>query len=560
MKQRAVLQTEIRRFGKEAPALFLHFFGWLSENRLLAVLTGILTVLMHGALLLHSGDVLTDTETYIIQPENTMDTFVLVGRFGLVLTKKLFGTDGYTPFLFAAYTLLMLWLLCLCFDFAFSELMEAGRNKRSCRNRAEQRGRPGLKLFGFYLLFNLFYLSSPVLVHQYYFIYQSFEVTFAFFLCLFAVVCAFQAAWFGRSAFWYVPSLLSMVWAFATYQVLVPYYIALNAAFFVAAWLYGKPKSTRELLFVCGKLVGLFLLGLCGYFLSVRIVLMALYGNRGISYLFSNYLVWGRAPLKDSLNWILGDVRRVLFPELPAFNRFMCLLFPLSLLLLFANGRRAAKTAGKAGYWLYVLAVLWTPLSMFLMSFFLGNYQILRAHLVYPLVCAFLCGAFALVPYKKRILSLALTVFLFFAATEQMTNTGRYYTAMHLTAVEDEALAREIYAETQKYRDPEHPEEMPVIFSGWKSQTPLRVNSLRWDAMGLSFFEIDHGTLSASERISRFMTAIGLPTADPTEDDFQKGKKIAADMPVWPLEGSVRYQDGVIVVKLSEEPKMETQS
>lgn len=143
------------------PLVFAGKRPWLLFYTLITALVS------YAALLIHSGDVLTDMETYITHTEHFFNDFRLKGRFGLSLTKKLFSTDVYIPAASIWFTCAAMAAACLFIDFAVAETA-----------RPEKRG----KLEPFYYIFNGLFISCPILIHQIYFSYQAFEVAFAFLL------------------------------------------------------------------------------------------------------------------------------------------------------------------------------------------------------------------------------------------------------------------------------------------------------------------------------------------------------------------------------------------
>lgn len=143
------------------------FIRFIKKHTLLSVYTVIITILSYGGFWLNSGDILTDTETYITHPQDTINVFLRVGRFGLVLTKKLFSTEVYSSSMAVLYMMAAMVLLCLIFDFCIHKLVDEQYRD---------------SLLPFFLVFNGLYISSPVLIHQFYFTYQAFEMVFAFLL------------------------------------------------------------------------------------------------------------------------------------------------------------------------------------------------------------------------------------------------------------------------------------------------------------------------------------------------------------------------------------------
>lgn len=526
----------MKKFFQELKAEFRSFTGFIYYNKELVWTTILLAILSFGILLCNYQDILTDSELYIMSPEGMMDTYNRVGRFGLTLTKKLFFTNGYTPFQFIMYMMITMCLLCLFFDFCMCKILY----NNSWTGKLESH-------FWVCLIFNAVYMTCPVLPHQFYFIYQAFEVSAAFLFCVIAAFCAFQFIYEQKSPVWGVLSIGFMVWAFATYQVLVPYYISLNAMFFFLYYLFGK-KQGKNMLIICIQVIALFLTGLAAYFLINKGIFLLKYSFAPKNQLMDTYVEWGRQGVRQCLQNIKGDFRRVLFQESPAYSRIPLPIMSLFLVLSLFYGWKTRKKS----FYLFVASAACIILSIFFMTIFIGSYLIIRAQLVYPLVFAFCSAVLVILPYSKKILVYAITIVMLFSAAGQLKTTQRLYTAIHLTAEEDKTMARQIYMETAKYRDPQNPGATPMIFIGGKPAVEIPTNQLSCDAIGMSFFYINYVDVQGTYRIYKFMNALGLQTAEPHIEQYEYGRQIAGDMSCWPSEGSVRYENGIIFVKLSD--------
>lgn len=72
------------------------------------------------------------------------------------------------------------------------------------------------------------------------------------------------------------------------------------------------------------------------------------------------------------------------------------------------------------------------------------------------------------------------------------------------------------------------------------------------DAAGISFFEIDESIILRSHRVARLMYAMGLDVFETPAELEEYACQQAEDMPVWPEEGSMIYENGLITVKMGE--------
>ncbi len=505
------------------------FSDFLREHVALAVFTVVTVLITYGTYLINAEDILTDMETYIIHQADTLSVFEKVGRFGLFVTKKLFSTDTFIPAVFICYMMLAMCLTGLFFDFCIHEIVLPENRKKALL---------------FSVVFNGFFLSCPVLVHQFYFYYQAFEVAFAFFLGIFASYAVHVWAYRKRNIFWLALGLGAMIWSFGTYQVLVPFYIAANVAFYIADYLYGQKRE--DYFAVCVKLVLVFLAGLFGYFACSRVWVLLRY-HMVSSHLSDTYTGWGNMAVPECVELIKVDLRRVFRHESPAFSKGYPVLTVLFAALAVYKGIRAKKKKTV----LFLAAVAVFVASPFFMTFLLGNCQMLRAHLVYPLVFAATAGFVMMMLPESRLVKYPVLLMMGILFCSQIDVSNRYEQTVHFVAEADKNLAERIYARAETVAAGKG-ESFTMAFTG--TYRPPHPDSYfgQWDAAGISFFEIDSTKAHGSARIVCMMKSIGLEVEETPEDRYGYACQRAEDMPVWPAEGSVVYEDGMVIVKMSE--------
>ncbi len=251
------------------------FVKFVREHKILLLFSILVTTVTYVLYLINAEDILTDSETYIVCLPDTLTVFERTGRFGLFVTKKIFSTDSYIPAVFLCYMMITMTLTAVVFDFAVLRIVDSRHQKM---------------LEPFFFVFNGLFISCPVLVHQFYFYYQAFEVAFAFLLGILAASQVY--AWVCREGgiLPLLGGLICMIWSFSTYQTMVPFYIAVNAVFFFFLYLYGEKRSSyfRD----CLKLVLVFAAGLVGYLVSGKLWLV-LRHYPGATALSDSYLGWG---------------------------------------------------------------------------------------------------------------------------------------------------------------------------------------------------------------------------------------------------------------------------
>lgn len=189
--------------------------------------------------------------------------------------------------------------------------------------------------------------------------------------------------------------------------------------------------------------------------------------------------------------------------------------------------------------------------SPFFMSIVLGNCQIVRGHLVYPLVFAATAGIVAMFAAHYSVAKYPVFALLSVMLFSQIDIANRYEQTIHFTADADRRLAQEIYTRTELLQHgDEEGGRFPLVFVG--DYAPPRPDSYigAWDAAGISYFEIDAMNVHRSRRIARLMNAMGLPAVEPEQEQYDYACQRADQMGVWPDEDACVCENGMIIVKM----------
>ncbi|AQG72457.1 hypothetical protein AWJ15_05435 [Lacticaseibacillus rhamnosus] len=226
-----------------------------------------------------------DSERMAINPTEVMNSWIRIGRFGLVFLKHffLFGTD-LNPFFINAVTYLLLAMSGILLLYIFDQYVEA----------------PIL----FKVVAVLIYLASPIHFEQTNFILQSVEVLIGYNL-LFAAIIMLHPFRKITPLQW-VLGILLMAFSFSIYPSLVVasamLLVVINHLFYM-----GKSRAIRAKVWLRSVVrpATSFMMSLVIYFVANRIVLF-LMGTTSDSYMFKSAL-WGKIPLTEVLNSI-GNV------------------------------------------------------------------------------------------------------------------------------------------------------------------------------------------------------------------------------------------------------------
>lgn len=485
-----------------------------------------------------------DTEHFISNPEAMADSWLGIGRQGLVLTKLLFGGLRFNPELAAAATLLLLLPVCLLPLFLGSLAAKAPK-KSPDRSRLV-------------LLFGVLLSAHPVLTEQLYFSLQSAEVVFA---CLLAELCLL-GAWLwasGQSPVWLpVVCAIMLLIPFSVYQSFVPLFIAGAAAMLLVQSLFTE-KPLREQL-RCALRLGI-------------VFLAAFLLNQAVTHVFftrSGYLAeqlsWQAEGFWAGCRGILSHVRDVLLGIGVFYSAFYGLLCLLCAVLVCRDSILHKK--GRARSWQLFLLAAWLA-APFYLSVVLGSRPVIRAQLVLPFATAInavLCirlaragtagaagaartGAFARVCCALGIvLSLA-------AALWQSAVTARLYYTEALRQQGDYSLAVALQEEIARFTgEPDY--DGVVIFIGRKSAAD-NPSCLRGDVMGHSVFDWDTDAepryYYSTIRIADLLNGLGSSYQRPDFQALSDACDALPQAPCFPADGSIIRVGDAVAVHLSEE-------
>lgn len=539
MKTRKIQRNSLPIFWKQVRETGGEFGFFLKSHRREAVVSAIAAVLFYGILVLH-GDITIDSEIMKTIPQEMLRSWVGINRFGLVVTKVLFGMTCFVPEVSNGLMIVGMWLFGLLFNFCIHEWGQDDRRYRF-----------------FYWVFPVLWMSVPLWAEQMYFTLQVFEISWAFLLSAAAVYCAGKVIYSKESRWWLLPGIGCMVWAIGSYQVFAAVLAALVLISFLVVYQSadGQERIRRSLgkngwLKAGAAFAGVFLLSFLLYFLAAGVIKNVL-GIQGSAYV-SDMIHWKTQSFFSCLQGIYVEVKRILLAGTICYSR---LFTPVLLLFAALTLYRGLGKKGNRGKVWFLLALLLLLLSPFYMTVIAGCPQQLRSQLVYPLLFAFMTAYLTTIrPGRMKWLPAAIAFCSFCLAWNQGYLLTRLFQEVHRVAWQDQRRAEEIYFEAQKLAASEGADIRECCFTFVGTRAP-ELNGLikTGDVIGYSFFEWDaEGPVGVSARAAGMMGAYGMESGAVTQQQYEEGKKMAEDMTVWPAEGSMKKEGNLIVVKLSE--------
>lgn len=179
---------------------FYHYLLYIIKHPVcsLIMLAGVLVSFLPYAFAM---DYYVDSEVVINIP-GTSYNWLEIGRYGLVLTRKLLGTSWYNPYYTGILLLLFLWLTGMTFSYIATKLF------------------PRLSAAGA-TLGSLIFITYPTFTEQYYFHFQSAEIAFGLWLSMLAAGLFYLFVRDGRISC-FLCTLPIYVLTFSIYQSFIP--------------------------------------------------------------------------------------------------------------------------------------------------------------------------------------------------------------------------------------------------------------------------------------------------------------------------------------------------
>lgn len=516
------------------------------RNRIIGL--GVIAFLLHGYKL-RSVAVGIDTEDLIRLQEEFYSGWLQTGRQGLVFLKQLLGNDWFNPFFSGLMTLLFLTLGVSAFFLLWERAL--GRD-----------GRDGSLPF---ILGGLLWISHPVLTEQLYFALQDMEICLGILLTAGALWLTEQSAGAEsrrKRIGWGIGAAALLALVFSVYQIFVVLYIfgTVSLLLLHAIRRITEDSESTGIREDWKALVPYLLVFLVAFLVNTCVTEVFFSDS---SYL-SNQIAWGKIPVKDNLLGIVYHMGKV-FTGLKGVH-FSAVLGFLSI-LLFVLLVRLGIRRGRLVWRIFLLtgALLSTP---FLMTLVCGTAPAVRSQLVLPGVVGFV-GYLVLYlgslerksaenVLKKsgcKIAGFLLAAGIVIGVTgswKQIQTTLRLYYTDACRYEQDEALGRALVQRIQEEFGTV-PYSLAVI--GTKAFQPNNA-CLEGEVIGKSFFDYDDEVEPeyywSTRRIIGLLHTLGYEYHHAPVEAMEDAAIYAEEMPVWPEEGCVRIEDGIVYVKLSE--------
>lgn len=505
---------------------FYSFLDFLKKNKLTVILCWFFLLFSYGIKLFYYS-ISIDSESMLVFQEGVMHSWIGISRFGLVFTKELIKLIPFNPFVANFLMIVTTFCASLFLSFLFFSLDEKFGNSNTSKAS---------------FILPCLFITNPLFLEQFNFTLQSFEVALAIFLVFLGNFCVTQWIFDSKKVLHLLVGLVSSIWSFWSYQSLIFLHISVSLALFVCICINNLKCSTKkfEKSFFRISAVKYFLTFVLSYLIHFYLNKLVLIkkGFPVFSGYLNNMICWKHKSkiscIKDILKYMSGY----------KFYFLLALIFFIFVFFIIVKNHKIENR------FLFLLAVFGLLLSPFFLSFCLGGALIARMQFSLPFVFAFIFYFFIKHLSEKSFIKPLFTVFSLLLSFKQSYTVASFFYYDYIRYKEDVYIANRIFSRIDSF-DIQNINDVPVVFFG-KLEPKVVPQKFRGDVSGYSFFEWDCGChFGASFRPIDFMSTLGYKYKKPSKEEVEKAEKIAENMKVWPSPESVRYEQGIVVVKLS---------
>lgn len=506
-------------------------------------------ILCFGVLALGT-EIRIDTEELINQPGTTLG-WLTIGRYGLVLLKRLLGLGTHSAFKSG--------LLFLLFFIAGTELLGFFFYYFSGKKEKYPYG-----------VFLFLYGTSNIWSYQVYFSLQQAEIALAMLLLIISAFLSVRACFLFRgrgNLLRLVASAVLLVVGLGAYQALAAYYIAVCIGMFLLLMenetfadnairlednLEAEHKRNRKWAAGIAELIFHFGISYLIYDWIADTWFMAAGEYMG------DQMGWGRLSVLECIKNVLRTAKNLLLGIGPRNFSFYAIGILLALALLLLRWRQK-RYRTRQGLLLYALALAGLIASPLLMTAYMGEMLVARSQFALPVAAAFLgmytLGGFAEFPEVKTWMRRGCLAAIAAVAVVQGGYNLRQAHVDRVRYEQDISLTEDILTALKDVNGGALPQQ-PVLFVGYH-KAELSGFDRRTEMYGWSFYEWDYSAANptgATHRIAGFIQAYSRNVLNEAATEEQKAAsvRLAEKMPAFPAKGSVLAGEDFVVVKLSE--------
>lgn len=517
--------VKIKEFilGKNGSSISLKDFSeYCKSHSLLIVITIFLIVLTHGSNLFYNN-LGIDTQVFVENPTFEYN-WLGIGRYGLLLEKEFLGLSYYCPYYVGVVFLAFLVVSNILLYYTFYKVS----NK-------------DLGLLN--LCIPLLAFTHPIFVEQFVYMLQCAEIAFA--ISLTSLASLFIFTWIKDKNWIYgILGTALLVICFATYQTFVAIYITF--CIFAFIMMFEDEKNQDRNFKTIIKLLISFAVAFIGYKLSIKLL-------PSFSAYIDDSFYWGTHPLREIYECIKGYIKAVFKGEGDFFNigyLVGTIFFVIVSAYKLVKSKDTLKISEKILYGLSILAFIGTP---FYMIIAIGHAPFIRAQFVLPFSEAFIIMYASKYLFKNKYLKYIAIILILSVMQCQMIRTQRLYYTDHIRNQSDIEMATSIAEDIGRAGGKEGSKVAIVGHRGARLNAVCQIE----ETVGVSLFTMNFNAppyyINSTSGILRIMRCMGIMYTECSPEEMKEARNVAQEMPIWPEEGSIKLQNGFVIVKISED-------
>lgn len=486
---------------------------YLKENIVPIAIIILLGLLVYG-MKLFTYSFSIDTEALLSNQEEILKSWISIGRYGLVLFKKIFDIAHFSLRLANVVGfILLIFSIMLCI---YNINMITGKNNKIAN-----------------IILGGIIITSPIIIEQFNFTLQCVEVSLALLLLNLSFTIINRCIINKNKYYWLIFAIIFMVISFGCYQAFIPLMITFSTFYIM---LFFKEKDERKISIII-KYIVVFVVSIILYKIIDKIF-MNIYNIHQTLYL-SSQILWGTDRKLNIIKTILKSIGKLLLAKTREH-------YNLGLLFCIIGFIPFAFKDFKLKNWIFYISVLTFFISPFLLIIITGGEPTART--MFSITFATALGAYFIYNYtNKNILkSIIMLIFSSVIIYQMIISIKFLCTDYNVFGIEKQ-LANDLEIELKIINK----DNKPIAFVGPFSADGDSI-FLKGEVMGWTFFEWDQGSpMDSNIRISGFLKQLGYDNKIVSNKQYKEAKEKAKEMSVYPKDGCIREEKDYIIIKLN---------
>ncbi|MGM0239777.1 glucosyltransferase domain-containing protein [Enterococcus sp. AZ103] len=497
----------------------LKAFG--KNNKALILLTYLVILVSFGAKIFYYNFSIDTEEFMLLAPMNGFIQWAEMGRYGLYFFKRFISGYTINVFLINILTYLILGLMSILFSYILDRIYQS-RQKGSWIIPAT-------------------FVSSAILLEQYNFILQSFEVALSN-LCVILSVYFFYLFMSEKKKLFLAINIILGVCAFSVYPSNWITFVVVTIIMIIAIVDSSEKRiSLKDGLLLIASYIGSFLVIFIMNQLMYNLTLFLL-GTQKNPYVES-VILWGKLPVSEIFSSIINNTYSLYSgAQSIYFGKLMVLVVIVSYLALFF--------AKKNRIWLFLLlSSLYFAIHSSIFIF--GSIGPIRSLVpYYPLAVGYVYFYIynkLNLKYVKTIVAIIIVIISF----KQMKQSAYLANQENIIYTEASRFNQQLRSKINTLDIKGSYLDYKLAIFGQK-QFPISRGLMMGDVLGHSFYNWDvNSPVGVSHRVANFFDITGTPIKRVSEEEYQEILPDFNDMGVFPEEDSVKIEGDIIMVRVS---------